>query len=102
MYLNALRALIDDPGVDIIICIAFFAPPSITNELLKKMSAVIRKAEKPILVFTQYGPNTDRYLKDFFKEGVVGFSSIYRAVRAARYLVERGLILEQKEKSNET
>ncbi len=99
MYLNALEAVIEDPGVDIVICITFFAPPSISKELLPRMSEMIRKSGKPVLVFTQYGPNTDIYLKDFFMEGVAGFSSINRVVRAARFLVERGAILNKKEKS---
>ncbi|MFA6506108.1 MAG: acetate--CoA ligase family protein [Treponemataceae bacterium] len=89
MYLLALDALLADEGVDIVICVTFFAPPSITDMLSEKMAAVIRKAEKPVLVFTQYGPFTDTYLKNFYKSGVAGFSSLSRVVRAARFLVER-------------
>ena len=102
MYLNALEAVLDDPGVDIVICIAFFAPPSISKELVSKISAVIRRSEKPVLIFTQYGPHTDVYLKEFYDEGVAGFSSIHRVVRAARYLVERGKIIRKKEQACES
>jgi len=97
MFLRTLSALLDDEGVDIIICITFFAPPSISKDLPEKMAAIIRKAQKPVLVFTQYGPFTDGYLKRFFNLGVAGFSSIRRTVRAARFLVERGRILARKE-----
>lgn len=93
MFLEALKALMDDKGVDIIICITFFAPPVISDDLLPAMSALIREAPKPVLVFTQYGPFTDDYLKRFYKEGVAGYPSINRVIRAARFLVERQNIL---------
>ena len=102
MYLETLSALIDDEGVDIVICITFFAPPSISKDLPEKMAALIRKTDKPVLVFTQYGPFTDSYLKEFFDLGIAGFSSIRRTVRAARFLVERGKILARKETGNES
>jgi acyl-CoA synthetase (NDP forming) len=93
MYGEALDALLEDPGVDIIICIAFFAPPLITDELVNTIVARAVAAAKPVIMFTQYGPFTDDYLLHFHKAGVVGFPSIGRAVRAARFLVERATIL---------
>lgn len=90
---EALDALIDDDGVDIIICTAFFAPPAITDNIIGEISKRAVISRKPIVVFTQYGPFTDGYLLRFHKEGVIGFPSIGRAVRAARFLVERDVIL---------
>jgi len=94
---DALDALLDDDGVDIVICIAFFAPPSITDGIIDEISQRANHAEKPIIVFTQYGPFTDGCLLRFHKAGVVGFPSIGRAVRAARFLVERAGILQALE-----
>ncbi|MBN2049198.1 MAG: CoA-binding protein [Spirochaetales bacterium] len=101
MFLETLKALLEDDGVDIVICITFFAPPSISKDLPEKMATLIRKAEKPVLIFTQYGPFTAGYLKRFYELGVAGFSAIRRTVRAARFLVERGMILRLKEAKDE-
>lgn len=94
MFGAGLDALIDDPNVDIIICTAFFAPPAITDGLIDEIARRVSEGKKPIIAFTQYGPFTDDYLRRFHEKGVVGFPSISRAVRAARYLVERSAILE--------
>jgi acyl-CoA synthetase (NDP forming) len=97
MYLGTLDALLDSPGVDIVICISLFAPPTITDGLIENIAKRVKTSEKPIIVFTQYGPFTDAYLKRFFDAGVPGYPSVYRAVRAARFLVERREILEAGE-----
>jgi acyl-CoA synthetase (NDP forming) len=93
MFGAALDVLIEDPGVDMIICIAFFAPPHITDGLVNTIVERTVAAPKPIIIFTQYGPFTDDYLLHFHKAGIVGFPSISRAVRAASFLVERASIL---------
>jgi len=93
MFINTLQALIDDDGVDIIVCIAFFAPHAITDILIDQIAAVIKDIKKPVMVFTEYGPFTDTYLKEFYKKGMIGFPSLTRTVRAVRFLVERGRIL---------
>jgi acyl-CoA synthetase (NDP forming) len=92
---DSMDALLDDENVDIIICIAFFAPQGITDELIDIISERVRGSAKPIIVFSQYGPFTDRILKNFYNAGVTGFPSVYRAVRSARYLVERKDILNK-------
>ena len=91
---NALDALLDDDNVDIIICTAFFAPPSITDGMVEEISLRAVGSKKPIIVFTQYGPFTDGYLRRFHDNGVIGFPSIGRTVRATRFLVERAMILK--------
>lgn len=90
---NALEALIQDRNVDIVICTAFFAPPAISDNLVTHIASRAAQSTKPVIVFTQYGPFTDAYLLKFHKEGIIGFPSIGRAVRAARFLYERRLIL---------
>lgn len=96
-YIETLKAVTSDPGVDIIICITFFAPPGITEDLIKQISDTAKETDKSLLVFTQYGPYTDSYLKKFHDLGVAGYPSIYRAVRAARFLIERADLLENME-----
>jgi acyl-CoA synthetase (NDP forming) len=93
MFGEALDALLADSGVDIVICIAFFAPPTISDALVEVIAERARRAAKPILAFTQYGPFTDQQLRRFYRAGVVGFPSVFRTVRAARFLAERAEIV---------
>lgn len=95
MFKESLEALVNDDGVDIVICIAFFAPPGITENLIDIVADIIKNYSKPIIVFTKYGPFTDNCLRNFFYAKVPGFPSIGRAVRAARFLVERAQIEEK-------
>ncbi|HET6487132.1 MAG TPA: CoA-binding protein, partial [Spirochaetia bacterium] len=99
MFGKSIDALLEDPGVDILICIAFFAPPQISEDLVSEIAARVRGSSKPVLVFTQYGPFTDGYLRRFYEAGVIGFPSIHRTVRAASFLVERAEILAALEES---
>jgi len=93
MFVHTLEALLEDTVVDIVICITFFAPHAVTDKLIDRMAAVIGSSNKPVLIFTEYGPFTDTYLKEFYKKGMIGFPSLTRTVRAVRFLVERGRIL---------
>ena len=93
MFGTSLDALLTDDGVDIVICTAFFSPPAISDRLIEMVAARARQRTKPIITVTQYGPFTNLYLRRFHDAGVVGFPSISRAVRAARFLVERAHIL---------
>ncbi|MCX7787999.1 MAG: acetate--CoA ligase family protein [Spirochaetes bacterium] len=95
MYGQAMEAILQDPGVDILICLVFWSPPGIEDDLLDIIARRVKGSNKPVLVFTTYGPFTDRYLLEFWKRGVVGYSSIERTVRAARFLVERSMQLER-------
>ncbi len=93
MYSKSLDALLDDPGVDMVICIVFFSPPGVSVELIDQVVDRCRTSEKPILVFTKYGPFTDNRIKDFYHAGVAAFPSVGRTVRAARFLVERSAMM---------
>lgn len=93
----ALDALLSDPGVDIVVCTAFFAPPAITDHMIDEIADRVARSSKPVIVFTQYGPYTDDHLGRFHERGVAGFPSIARAVRAARFLAERADILRNRE-----
>jgi len=97
MFGQCLEALLEDDGVDIVICTAFFAPPAISDNLIREIAGRARRSAKPVITVTQYGPFTDLYLRRFHDAGVVGFPSISRAVRAARFLVERARILDALE-----
>ncbi|MFZ7126152.1 MAG: acetate--CoA ligase family protein [Desulfobacterales bacterium] len=97
MFGRSLDLLIEDDGVDIVICTALFSPPSISDRLIGEIASRAAGSRKPVIVFTQYGPFTDLYLRRLHDAGVVGFPSIARAVRAARFLVDRARILEDLE-----
>ena len=92
MFKKSLEALVNDDGVDIVICIAFFAPPGITENLIDIVAKVIEDSHTPVIVFTKYGPFTNNTLRNFFLAKVPGFPAIGRAIRAARFLVERAEI----------
>jgi acyl-CoA synthetase (NDP forming) len=93
MFVRALQALLEDDGVDIVISITFFAPHAITDTLIDEAAEVTRDSRKAVVVFTEYGPFTDTYLKEFYRKRMIGFPSLTRTVRAVRFLVERGRIL---------
>ncbi len=93
-YIKNLKILLEDEGVDIVICIAFFAPVGISDDLVDGIAELSEMYNKPVLVFSEFGPFTDSYLKRFYNEGITGYPSISRTVRAARFLVERKQILE--------
>lgn len=101
MFSRSLDALVVDPGVDLVICIAFFAPPGISENLVDIIADKTRLTKKPIIVFTKYGPFTDSYIKNLYYAGVVAYPSVRRAVRAGRFLVERKTVLERL-KRNQT
>jgi acetate---CoA ligase (ADP-forming) subunit alpha len=94
IYVDTLDAVLKDSGVDIVICLTFFTIPAVSSDLVKKISVKALEYNKPVITFAQYGPFTNKYLKEFYDRGLVGFSSVYRTVRAARFLVERADILK--------
>ncbi|MCK5674333.1 MAG: hypothetical protein KAH95_13215, partial [Spirochaetales bacterium] len=94
IYVDTLDAVLKDSGVDIVICLTFFTIPAVTKDLVKKISEKALEFDKPVITFAQYGPYTYKYLKQFYDRGLVGFSSVYRTVRSARFLVERADILK--------
>ena len=96
IYLNTLDVLLEDDQVDIVICISFFAPPAISDNLIEGIAQRVKEGKKSIVVFSQFGPYTDGYLKRFYQAGVPGYPSILRTVRAVRFLVERSEILRNK------
>jgi acetate---CoA ligase (ADP-forming) len=94
MFGSSIDTVLADPNVDIVICVAFFGPPTLDEGLIEEIASRAVTAVKPIIVFTQYGPFTNNFLKKFYEAGVVGFPSIGRCVRAAGSLVERTAILK--------
>lgn len=93
MYGATLDAVIADDGVDIVICAGFFAPPGLTDALIDEIARRAATSAKPIITFIKYGPFTDLFLRRLYNAGVVGFPSIGRAVKAARFLVERARLV---------
>lgn len=91
MYDDVLRVLCEAPEVDAVLCVSFFAPPAISDELVRIIAKHKRRSPgKPILAFTIYGQYTNEYLKIFDDHDVTAFSSTRRIVRALSVLKERG------------
>jgi len=95
MVAEALDALEKDPGVGIIFCIAFFAPPKIGRGLIEILADHRSKTSKPFIVFVAYGPFTDEIAHTLYQKGVTTFTSLSRAVRAMNALAERGHCLKR-------
>ena len=89
MTIATLAAVLEDEGVDIILCIALFAPLGISDRLIRRIAVLASDATKPVIVVTQFGPFTNGHISRLYDHGVVGFPSVARGVRAVRWLVER-------------
>ncbi len=92
MTISVLSALLDDDGVDIVLCIALFAPPGISDGLIRRIAYLVTDAPKPVIVVTQFGPFSNGHISRLYDHGVIGFPSVARGVRAIRWLVERAQI----------
>jgi acetate---CoA ligase (ADP-forming) len=95
MTIEALRAVADDDGVDLVLSMALFAPPGITDGLISRIAGLAADVAKPIILVAQFGPFTNGHLSRFHDHGVVGFPSVARGVRAARALVERAQVRQK-------
>jgi len=95
MVIDGLCAVLKDDGVDMVLCITMFAPPGITDGLIRRIAAVDNPAKKPVIVVCQFGPFTDGHIRRFYDLGIIGFPSVTRGVRALRWLEERRRILER-------
>ncbi len=92
MTIATLEAMLEDEGVDIVLCIALFAPPGISDGLIRKIAGLVSDATKPVIVVSQFGPFTDGHISRLYDHGVVGFPNVSRGVRAVRWIVERAQI----------
>lgn len=103
MYDNVLKVLVEAPEVDAIICVSFFAPPAISDELTRIVAKHKKQSlNKPVLAFTLYGHHTNEYLKIFNDHKVSAFPSARRVIRALSVLKERGDYLESIRVEKET
>lgn len=89
-----LSALLKDRNVDIVLCIALFAPAGMSDGLIRKMAGLVSIASKPVIVISQFGPFSNGYISRLYDYGVVGYPSLARGVRAVHWLVERARIKE--------
>lgn len=88
-FVTAVKVILEDPGVDIALVYAFFAPTNITRDLVERLAALARTQSKPMIVFAHAGKETATYCRAFSQAGVAAYPSLARAVRATRILVER-------------
>jgi len=89
MVITTLAAMLEDEGVDVVLCIAMFAPPGMSDGLIRKISGLVGDATKPVIVVSQFGPFTDGHISRLYDYGVIGFPNVSRGVRAVRWIVER-------------
>lgn len=91
-FARSVELVVGDGAVDLVIVVAFFSPAGIGDNLIPRLGEVAAATEKPIIVFTQDGPRTDTRARAFTEAGMATFTSLPRAIRAARILVERAEI----------
>jgi acyl-CoA synthetase (NDP forming) len=89
MTMAALEAVLADPGVDILLSMTMFAPPGISDGIIRRIAGLATHTPKPIIVVSQFGPFTDGHIRRLYDHGVIGYPSVARGVRAVRWLVER-------------
>ncbi|TVQ18773.1 MAG: CoA-binding protein [Spirochaetaceae bacterium] len=88
-FADAADVLLDAPEVDILIVMAFMAPAGMTDDVVERIARSAERSPTPLLVLCRAGVNTDDYCRAFTRAGVAVFDSLPRAIRAARFLVER-------------
>ena len=93
--ITAVSAVLEDDGVDIVLCMALFAPPGISDGLIRRIGILVSDASKPVIVVSQFGPFSDGHISRLYDHGVIGYPSVARGVRAVRWLVERAQIEER-------
>ena len=97
MFARSVDILLDDPGVDILLVLAFFAPAGVAGDLIARIGAFARSSDTSVLVFCRSGARTDEYCRAFTGAGLAVYSSLSRTVRSARLLVQRTAIAERLE-----
>jgi len=90
--ITTLEAVLKDDSVDIVLCMALFAPPGISDGLIRRIGILVSDATKPVIVVSQFGPFSDGHISRLYDYGVIGYPSVARGVRAVRWLVERATI----------
>jgi acyl-CoA synthetase (NDP forming) len=97
MTTAALEALVADEDVDVVLAVLMFAPPGISDALIRRVSDLAVEASKPIVLVCQFGPFTNGHLSRFHDHGVIGYPTVARGVRAIRWLVERARLVSALE-----
>ena len=92
-YLLALRSVLADEDVDVVVCVLFLAPPGLTAALAKRLAEVIRDSEKPVVVLAGDEDGTGAVLRELYDAGVAAFPSLARTIMAVRNLERRRTIV---------
>ena len=98
VYSVALRAVLDDPNVDGLVCIAIAPVPEFSNlEVSELLNNVVEESppDKPVIVWT-YGPNAREVRKKYeSKKRIMTYPTLEIATWALSLLRERFKIVEQ-------
>jgi len=92
-YDKVLSILQDEEGVDAILCVTFFQPALLTEELLDIVAKHAVHGRKPLVALTIGGQETLKHLQRFTELGVPAFNSTRRAVKALKVMYDRGQYL---------
>lgn len=99
---RVVRILLEDPGTDILIVMAFLAPAGLSEELIGRIGAAASARETTVLVFCRSGNRTEEYCRAFTAAGLPVYNSLSRTIAAARVLVERRAILDTHAEEHRT
>lgn len=92
-YEAALNVLLDEEGVDAVICILVYDTPALNERLNDFIIERFRRTGKAIVVATIGDEATRRSLRPLAEAGIPVYPSLWRAARAVAALYERGRYL---------
>jgi acetyl coenzyme A synthetase (ADP forming)-like protein len=95
-YHIALDALVNDEGVDAILCIVLMQTVGVESEIVDVIDEISDRRKKPIVVSATGGDYTALHMKMLEKEDVPTFFTPEKAAKALKSLVAYGHILKSK------
>ncbi len=95
-YASATEVLLRDPNIDLVIVLALHHPPALTKNLPKKLIDVINRHDKPVIVMDMGSTEMSEWVrKQFDKKSIPTYPLPWRAVVAAKALVDYGIWLKK-------
>jgi len=95
-FVESMKLVLSDLNVDGVILLPMHQVPLVTTDLPKKLSEIIKKYGKPVVVCDIGEADMAKYYRRLFdEEDIPTYPTPERAVRAIKALVEYGKILEK-------
>ena len=103
VYSKALKSVLQDPGVDGVICVAIAPLPEFSFlNVSEALNEVVESspAQKPVIVWT-YGPNTAQVQTQFeAKNRIMTYPTLELAAQALAWLRDRCEVISREDRSS--